>query len=291
VRGGKSPDDAADQQDLHIDGAVEVTETRSRQAAVLAFSSNGFASLKKLLANRPKAPVDISGPTNVVHTAHVVFDQKSLSYQGLPQEWQKQKDMGTYSQFGCSIINCPRVAVPGFKERIPAVLVQLRDELERHDGLVVEGVFRVAASFGDQKAYKTAVDTGTFAGCQNNEDVMCMAALIKEWFRTMPVRLLNALSLDSMRKGAANVETDLPEPNLSVFKWLLDLMAETVMYEEKNRMTVKAISIVMAPNLYSTGDGAAALDVVLEMQGAVSIVEKALKDWIFAKEAKEQKEV
>ncbi len=34
----------------------------------------------------------------------------------------------------------------------PAVLVQLRDELEKHDGLLVEGVFRVAPAQDAQRA-------------------------------------------------------------------------------------------------------------------------------------------
>jgi hypothetical protein len=287
-------DDLDEQADVMVD---DPSGDKPRPRVFDKLSPAGFSGLKKMWANResgagfgnpmatwtrPYASVkgvpamDISGPTNVVHTAHVVFDAKSLSYQGLPQEWQKEKDKGTYAQFGCSIQSCPRVYVEGYKERIPAVLVQLRDELAKHDGLLVEGVFRVAASFGDQKMYKLQVDTGTFQGCQNNDDVMCMAALIKEWFRTNPVRLLNALSLESLRKGQSDVRAELPEPNLSVFMWLCDLMAETVSHEDKNRMSVKAIAIVMAPNLYSAGDSASPNDVVLEMQGAVSIVEKAL---------------
>ena len=119
---------------------------------------------------------------------------------------------------------------------------------------------------------------------------MLKAALIKEWFRTNPVRLLNALSLEALRTGRCNIETELPEPNLSVFKWLLDLAAETVKYESKNRMTVKAIATVLAPNLYATGDGAAAMDVVLEMQGAVKIVEQALTDWIKNKAGDNEKQ-
>jgi len=262
--------------------AQEIVAEKQRYPVFAKLNAAGLSALKAMGASRAaKGPEAISNPYNVVHMAHVVFDTKSLSYQGLPEEWANT-DTSTYSQFGCSIINCPRVAVKGFRERIPAVLVQLRDELEKHNGLLVEGVFRVAASFGDQKAYKTQMDTGTFAGCKNNDDVMCMAALIKEWFRTMPVRLLNALPVELLRKGEVQMAVHLPEPNLSVFQWLLDLMAETVKQEEHNRMTVKAIAIVMAPNLYASAEGAQPMEVVTEMQGAVKVVEIALQEWLVA---------
>ena len=84
-------------------------------------------------------------------------------------------------------------------------------------------------------AYKGEVDSGTFRGCRNREDSACMAALIKEWFRMMPVRLLNSLPLEAIRTGRADIDKDLPEPNLSVFMWLCDLLAETVERESRNR--------------------------------------------------------
>ena len=250
---------------------------RRKSAAPKHLATTAVDRLVRAMRSREPAaaPMDISGPTGVVHVNHVVFDEKHLTFQGLPSEWADNAHPGgIYTQFGCSISSVPRLAVDGYHERIPAVLVQLRDELNRHAGLTVEGVFRVAPAQDEQKAYKSQVDSGTFRGCKTAEDSACMAALIKEWFRVMPVRLLNALPLSSIKRGEADVLAELPEPNLSVFVWLADLLAETVEHEHENRMSIKAVAVVVAPNLYAPAPNATAKEIVEETSGVVSIVEK-----------------
>lgn len=263
------------------DGALSSTfsANASRRQSTLPQFGFSFGKVrqfwKDLDKRKAKPVVEVSAPTDFKHVAHVAFDPKNLTYSGLPEEW-REKDKQIYTQFGCSIQSCQRIAVDGYNERIPAVLVQLRDQLNLHNGLKVEGVFRVAASYDDQLAYKKELDTGTFKGCKTTDDVMCMAALIKEWFRTMPVRLLNSMPLDCIKTGKCELDKDLPEPNLSIFYWFIDLMAETVELEEFNRMNAKAMAIVIAPNLYSTYEKALPQEIMQEMSGAVSIVEAEL---------------
>ncbi|GAB5373537.1 hypothetical protein AAMO2058_001761000 [Amorphochlora amoebiformis] len=57
----------------------------------------------------------------------------------------------------------------------------------------------------------------------------------------------------------ANSEEDIveiflgiPEPHKSILLWLLDVCVEVVSYSEYNRMSSKAMAIVVAPNLYKT---------------------------------------
>jgi hypothetical protein len=265
------------------------------QKAIPAFRqlpAAGFNRLKTMWANR-ESMTGFSSPLSTWSrpygnhgkkdgNVHVTFDAKSKTYSG-----KVAKETERFKQFGCSIQDCPRTKVPKYTSEIPSVLLLLRDELEKQNGFLVEGVFRVAASFDDQKAYKLEVDSGAFKGCRTQDDAMCMAALLKEWFRTMPVRLLNALPLTSIQTGKSDIEKELPEPNLSVFMWLCDLMADVVSLEQVNRMNVRAMAIVIAPNLYSAGDDAAPHEIMQEMNGAVSIVEAALKDCLEKRKAEQ----
>lgn len=267
-----------------VSDTMEDDEHRS-SAHVLKFQSSGFNRLKGMWTNRETT----SGFSNPLSTwtrsygaqttkkegIHVQFDDNTKTYTAAVETPEPEQ---VFTHFGKPIADCPRTKLDQYTEGIPSVLITLRDELEKAKGFYVEGVFRVAASFDDQKLYKVQIDQGTFQGCKNTDDAMCMAALIKEWFRTMPVRLLNALPLEAMRKGHANCAEQLPEPNLSVLLWLCDLMADICALEQINRMSVRAMAIVVAPNLYSTHDQATPAEIMQETNGAVSIVEQALKE-------------
>ena len=269
-------------------------EEQKNVPALSKLPAAGFNRLKGMWANR-ESMAGFSSPLSTWsrpygnhkkgddNNVQVTFDPKTKTYSG---KYDADRINGEkFQQFGCAVVDCPRVKVPNYKEGIPSVLILLRDELEKQHGFLVEGVFRVAASFEDQRAYKVEVDNGSFKGCRTQDDAMCMAALLKEWFRTMPVRLLNALPLNSVRSGKSDIDKELPEPNFSVFMWLCDLMADVVNLEQVNRMSARAMAIVIAPNLYSAGDNATPQEMMQEMNGAVSIVETALKDCIAKRKA------
>lgn len=261
----------------------------------------GFNRLKTMWANR-ETSYGFSNPLstwsrpygnhkkdgeNGASAVKVSFDPKSKAYSG---RFNPDQTDEKYKQFGCAIQDCPRTKMPPYKEALPSVLLFLKDELQKNDGYLVEGVFRVAASFEDQKTFKKQVDEGTFQGCKTQDDAMCMAALLKEWFRTMPVRLLNSLPLTSIRAGKSDYMKELPEPNLSVFLWLCDMMAEIVLLEQVNRMNTRAMAIVIAPNLYSPGDNATQQEIIQETNGAVSIVETALREALERRQPPKQTE-
>lgn len=267
-----------------------VDEEQTMVTAFRILPAAGFNRLKTMWANR-ESMTGFSSPLSTWARPYgnhkkdlngaevkVSFDPKMKAYSG-KLDTKKPKEP-QFKQFGVAIQDCPRTKLANYKEPVPNVLLLLRSELEKQNGFHVEGVFRVAASFEDQKAFKIEVDNGTFKGCQNQDDAICMAALLKEWFRTMPVRLLNALPISSIRAGKADLQKELPEPNLSVFMWLCDLMADIVALEPINRMTARAMAIVIAPNLYSAGDTAAPQEIMQEMNGSVTIVETALKECI-----------
>lgn len=184
----------------------------------------------------------------------------------------------TYLNFGQPVDKVPRIKLERYGEEIPLVLISLRDELENSGGFNVEGVFRVGASMDDQRQIKALVDIGKYTGCKNVDDSMCVASLIKEWFRTLqPLRILNYLPVESVRAGAANVDLELCEPQLSVFLWLVDLMADVCKLEYINRMSPRAMAIVIAPNLYDAALASSPQEIIQEMNGATQIVEHALR--------------
>ncbi|GBG31912.1 Rho GTPase-activating protein 1 [Hondaea fermentalgiana] len=239
-------------------------------------------------ANSAEIPrcVEISGPTNFRHNFHATFDTTSVTFAGLPTRWNQQTTL-INRQFGIPLRSAPRVEVEGYAARIPAVLVLLRRELIDNGGLRHEGVFRVSANKSTQLHYKTQLDAGQFRGCVSSTDATCMAALIKEWFRALPEPLLQCLPRDLIVSVAARTDNDeqaseellrrLPEPNQSVFLWLLDLLADTAQYETINRMSIKALGIVLAPNLYTVSPTASPMEVVALMDAAVKAVQLCLR--------------
>ena len=228
--------------------------------------------------------MDIGAPTGVQHIAHVEFDAERVAYKGLPEEWHEQ---GANSQFGVEMRQLPRLAVPGYTARIPAVLVALRGELLRLGGCKEEGVFRVAANKDDQKFYRSQLNSGTFETC-GKEDGHCMSALIKQFFRELPTPLLNPVGRDAMASLGMSKEGEremcvtrfhlqIPEPNNSVFLWLLDLMLVVTKHGAVNRMGSRAIAVVFAPNLFQCPEGTAPMEVMVMADHAVKVLQHAME--------------
>jgi hypothetical protein len=266
-----------------------VDDEQKSSPALSKLPSSGFNRLKGLWANK-EISAGFSSPLATWSRPYGSYSKKNAPAVDVKVKGKFDPDHingQVFINFGHNIPDCPRTQLANYKERIPSVLILLRDELEKHSGFIVEGVFRVAASFDDQKAIKIKVDDGTFEGCKCQDDAMCMAALLKEWFRTMPMRLLNALPTSAVREGKADIENDLPEPNLSVFMWLCDLMADIVKLEQINRMSPRAMAIVIAPNLYSAAVDASPQEMMQEMNGVVTIVEAALRECIARRKADE----
>ena len=87
-------------------------------------------------------------------------------------------------QFGLPLSQVPRCHVEGYAERIPALLVMMRRELEKGHGRDQVGIFRLAPDADDCKTAKEEMNRGDFHGVQ---DVNIVANLIKVFFRDMDV--------------------------------------------------------------------------------------------------------
>jgi hypothetical protein len=195
----------------------------------------------------PGAP-QVTDPFSIIHTQHVKYDVEKRTYEGLPSEWEQQLK----KQFGLPPDKIERMRVPGYKSRIPTVLVQMKDYLIKNGGLSVEGIFRIAPDSDESMYVKQELNENKFVRC---DDVNCIANLIKVWFRDLPEPLLQQIPAESIlectdEEGAGTVINEMSEPNSSILLWLLDLCIDVSSNSGVNKMTPQNLAIVCAPNLF-----------------------------------------
>eukprot|EP00455_Lapot_gusevi_P011081 TRINITY_DN15090_c0_g1_i2.p1 TRINITY_DN15090_c0_g1~~TRINITY_DN15090_c0_g1_i2.p1 ORF type:complete len:231 (-),score=1.88 TRINITY_DN15090_c0_g1_i2:66-758(-) len=173
--------------------------------------------------------------------------------------------------FGKHFADQPSRHVDGYQAPIPIILLVLKEALLQSRGFESEGIFRLSAS-REQLAYiRFEIDSRLSEAYIQSHlhdhierfyldifnkiafDPNTIAVLIKFWFRELPVRILDAISVPDI---AACVDPEplirsLPEPQQSIFLWLLDLLQLVAQRFDSNRMSVSAVAIVIAPNLRS----------------------------------------
>ena len=227
----------------------------------------------------------IADPHAVVHTMHVKYDPTTRQYTGLPAHMMS----ALQQQFGLPPTAVDRMQLPGYTARIPVVLVELQRGLRSADsgGLRAEGVFRIAPDADECSRVKKSIDTGAHLTCR---DAYVIANLIKLWFRDLPGKKVldevdgavmgaaasAAAGCDSS-EGVGRVVCGMSELYGSLFVWLLDVCCEVVRCSEWNKMTSKALGIVMAPNLF-TPQGDDPMGSMLQVQKVAQFVQRAI-DW------------
>ena len=145
-----------------------------------------------------------------------------------------------------------------YKSPIPNVLIALKSGLFRSGGHLKEGIFRTAPNGTECKMVEEALNEGHFGDVDfESIDGEVTANLIKLWFRSLPHPVLKVLSKGDRIESVQSVDdtvgiiTDyLGEPQRSHFLWLIDLCVDVIAHTSSNKMTPKAIAVVMAPNLY-----------------------------------------
>jgi len=220
---------------------------------------NGMVPLGKLriLPKKRKVgelvpPADgpiITDPYGIIHTQHVKYDASTRVYSGLPSEWEAHLKQ----QFGLPPQQIERIKVPGYKARIPTVLVQMKDYLVKNGGLLVEGIFRLAPDMEESTMVKKALNENKFVRC---DDINCISNLIKVWFRDLPNHILNELPADQISEcddedKVGRLILQLKEPLQSIFLWLTDLCLDVSEHQSVNKMTPQNLAIVFGPNLFT----------------------------------------
>lgn len=138
--------------------------------------------------------------------------------------------------------------------RVPTVLALMKRSLIASDGLISEGIFRLAGDVFEIAKLKEDMNKKTF---ETSDNINTIATLIKVWFRELPEPILNKVPTESIFYSSdadrcIQAYTNLSEPYKSYLTWLLDLLCQTTAHSQVNRMTPQNLAIVVAPNLYDT---------------------------------------
>ena len=124
------------------------------------------------------------------------------------------------------------------------------EALRARGGLTGEGIFRIQPdqeACADLKAALNA-DPAATGGCANAH---AFANLIKVWFRELPEKLLSAVSMaEILEQTGADCMAVLSADRKTRGR-ALDVCADVAAEQTSNKMSERAIAIVLAPNLYA----------------------------------------
>jgi len=160
--------------------------------------------------------------------------------------------------FGVDPSTLELVMDSGFK--VPKVLVLLKNSLIRQKAFQQEGIFRLSGSESKCKDIKWELNTNTYVDGAD-KDPHCCASLIKRWFGELPSRLFGSLNSDQIEAVINDVDESmklmmtLPEPEKTLFMWLIDLLYQVAQYQDINKMVPANLAICVAPQM---------MDVVLD---------------------------
>lgn len=128
------------------------------------------------------------------------------------------------------------------------------------DGMLEEGLFRVAASTTKVKRLKAAIDSGCFSCIiPEYKDVHILASLLKLYLRELPEPLLtfhlhkewiDAAQVSENRRleVVKNIISKLPQENRDNLAYLFQFLSRLTKHPE-NKMSPSNIAIVLSPNL------------------------------------------
>ncbi|KAF0699146.1 Aste57867_10267 [Aphanomyces stellatus] len=207
----------------------------------------------------------IGAPFAISHDLHITYNFELARFE-IKGEGPHPPDLlaqlvgwNVHQHFKVPITQIPRVALPAYKERIPAVLLMLQHQLAAHNGLTVPYIFRESPGKADRDLAIEAINTGTFCG-DDITDVRIVADLIKVWFRDLPTPLLHQIPLSIMEQlnesssnnsdaAAVAIQSYMGVVELSILEWLADLLLDVAAYEVENHMGINQLAIILAPNL------------------------------------------
>lgn len=141
--------------------------------------------------------------------------------------------------------------------KIPKVLVDLQKALLAVRGLDVEGIFSIKGNEKRMHEIEEQLTAETFPEKEDYStyDAHDVAGTIKAWFGRLPSPVLSKLDDDDLAMCAIDEEECievpglLPEPEHSIFIWLLELLFEVCKNSKVNEMESHAIGRAWAPFL------------------------------------------
>jgi hypothetical protein len=225
---------------------------------------------------------EISEPFDVKKQLEVSFDEENIRYTGLPDNWAAE----AHKQFGIPLQTCPRTQVPGYSDRIPIVLVKLKNRFTELGGMEADGIFRLAPDGQDVADAKTQINAGqALQSLERTKDPHVVANLIKQFFRELKPKVLNVLTKEAITEMSSITDLkvlgerleSLPDPQRSSYFWLLDLLCEVADKQEVNRMTPINLAIVLSPNLFDAGPDMDPFDELVLSQRVAAFTSQSVK--------------
>lgn len=148
-------------------------------------------------------------------------------------------ELGEYETIGC------------YGEMCPQILVMLWCGIVLGDGIATEGLFRLA---GDSKICAAAEASMAKGKLPKDTPPECLAHLIKSFLRHLPNGLFGKLPSDvitecSADAGCERLMNALGTAEHAVLCWLIRVIVEVAACEG-NKMDVRNLALVLAPNLF-----------------------------------------
>ncbi|KAG0480970.1 hypothetical protein HPP92_011828 [Vanilla planifolia] len=238
------------------------------------------ATIKKSMAQchlrEEEQAIDIGWPTEVHHIAHVTFD-RFHGFLGLPIEFEvevpRRAPSASVNVFGVS----PESMQCGYDSKgnsVPTILLLMQERLYSQGGLKAEGIFRINPENEQEKELRDQLSKGNLP---DDIDVHCLASLIKAWFRELPEGVMDTLSPGQVLQcetedDFAELVNQLPPTDYALFNWVIELMADVVEEEQSNKMNVRNIAMVFAPNMTQLSDPLTSLMHAVQVMNLLKIL-------------------
>ncbi|KAL1201889.1 Rho GTPase-activating protein 5 [Cardamine amara subsp. amara] len=227
--------------------------------------------------------MDIGGPTNVRHVAHVTFDRFN-GFLGLPSEFEpdvpRKAPSASATVFGVSTESM-QLSYDSRGNCVPVILLLLQSRLYDQGGLQVEGVFRITGENSEEEYVREQLNKGNIP---DGIDVHCLAGLIKAWFRELPRGVLDPLPSEQVMQCESDedfvkVVRLLPQTEASLLNWAINLMADVVQFDHVNKMNSRNLALVFAPNMSQMADPLTALMYAVQVMKLLkSLTEKTVRE-------------
>ncbi|NXK54269.1 RHG18 protein, partial [Chauna torquata] len=174
----------------------------------------------------------------------------------------KTKDSGLFGVPLSVLLEQDQKKVPGTK--IPLIFQKLISQIEEAT-LETEGLLRIPGVATRVKGLCQELEAKFYEGTFNWENVKQhdAASLLKLFIRELPQPLLTVEYLKAFQ-DVQNLPTKkqqlqalnllvilLPEANRDTLKVLLEFLQRVIDHRDKNKMTLKNVAMVMAPNLFT----------------------------------------
>ncbi|KFV88439.1 Rho GTPase-activating protein 18, partial [Struthio camelus australis] len=270
--------------------AINLEISFSEQAAIFKDSSVGKmckgAGDGSLLPNF-RLPKDKTGTTKIGDLApqdmkkiySLALIELTALYDILGTEFKQQKaakiktkESGLFGVPLSVLLEQDQKKVPGTKT--PLIFQKLISQIEEAT-LETEGLLRIPGVAARVKSLCQELEAKFYEGTFNWENVKQhdAASLLKLFIREMPQPLLTVEYLKAFQ-DVQNLPTRnqqlqalnllvllLPEANRDTLKVLLEFLQRVIDHRDKNKMTLKNVAMVMAPNLFTfRGFGSKAIE-------------------------------